>query len=65
MVARRATDRGAGLTKQLLAFSRRQKLNPRLVNANDLIGAFKGLIQQAVGKSANSSLRRPFGVKDT
>ena len=34
--ARRAADRGAKLTAQLLAFSRRQTLNPKLVSANEL-----------------------------
>jgi signal transduction histidine kinase len=47
--ARRATDRGAKLTAQLLSFSRRQKLNPKLVNANQLILEFQGLLRQAVG----------------
>ena len=47
--ARRAADRGAKLTAQLLAFSRRQSLNPKLVNANELISEFQGLIRQAVG----------------
>ena len=32
--ARHAADRGAKLTAQLLAFSRRQKLDPKLVRAN-------------------------------
>jgi PAS domain S-box-containing protein len=47
--ARRAVDRGAKLTAQLLAFSRRQKLNPKLINANELISEFQNLIRQAVG----------------
>jgi CheY-like chemotaxis protein len=47
--ARRAADHGAKLTAQLLSFSRRQKLNPKLVNANQLIADFQGLISQAVG----------------
>jgi signal transduction histidine kinase len=47
--ARRAVDRGIKLTTQLLAFSRRQVLNPKLVNANQLISEFQGLIRQAVG----------------
>jgi signal transduction histidine kinase/CheY-like chemotaxis protein len=47
--ARRAVDRGTTLTAQLLAFSRRQILNPKLVKANELISEFQGLIRQAVG----------------
>jgi PAS domain S-box-containing protein len=55
--ALRATDRGAKLTAQLLAFSRRQKLNPQLVNANVLISEFQGLVRQAVGKECEVRLR--------
>jgi len=56
-VARRAIDRGTKLTAQLLAFSRRQTLNPKLVNANRLIGEFQGLIRQAVGAGCKITLR--------
>jgi signal transduction histidine kinase/CheY-like chemotaxis protein/HAMP domain-containing protein len=55
--ALRATDRGAKLTAQLLAFSRRQKLNPKLVDANELISEFQGLIRQAVGEGCEVRLR--------
>ncbi len=55
--ARRATDRGAKLTAQLLAFSRRQKLSPKLVNANQLVLGFQGLIRQAVGEQCEIRLR--------
>jgi PAS domain S-box-containing protein len=54
--ARRAVDRGAKLTGQLLAFSRRQRLNPRLVNANELISEFQGLMRQAVGEACEVKL---------
>jgi len=56
-IARRATDRGARLTAQLLAFSRRQRLNPKLVNANELISEFQGLIRQALGGRCEVKLR--------
>jgi PAS domain S-box-containing protein len=55
--ARRAADRGAKLTAQLLAFSRRQILNPKLVDANQLISEFQELIRQAVGGSCEVKLR--------
>src|ERR1700730_5430834 len=54
--ARRATDRGAKLTAQLLAFSRQQRLSPKLVNANELISEFQGLIRQAVGGACEVKL---------
>ena len=55
--ARRATDRGAKLTAQLLSFSRQQRLSPKLVNANELISEFQGLIRQAVGGACEVKLR--------
>jgi len=55
--ARRAADRGGKLTAQLLAFSRRQALRPKLVNANELISEFQGLIHQAVGDGCEVKLR--------
>jgi len=55
--ARGATDRGAKLTAQLLAFSRRQNLKPRLVNINRLISEFQGLMRQAVGGGCEVNLR--------
>ena len=55
--ARRAADRGAKLTAQLLAFSRRQTLHPKLVSANELISEFLGLIRQAVGGGCEVKLR--------
>jgi CheY-like chemotaxis protein len=55
--ARRAADRGARLTAQLLTFSRRQTLHPKLVSANDLIREFRGLIRQAVGGGCEFRVR--------
>ncbi len=55
--ARRATDHGTKLTAQLLAFSRRQKLSPKLVNANQLVFGFQELIRQAVGERCEIRLR--------
>jgi len=54
--ARGAADRGAKLTAQLLAFSRRQRLSPKLVNANELIAEFQELIRQAVGGACEVEL---------
>jgi signal transduction histidine kinase len=49
--AMRAAERGARLTQQLLAFSRRQMLRPEIVNVNRLLGEFETLMQRAVGES--------------
>ncbi|CCE11773.1 putative Sensor protein [Bradyrhizobium sp. STM 3843] len=54
--SRKAADRGANLTAQLLAFSRRQKLTPKPVYADCLIRDFQEVIRQAAGEGCNFSL---------
>src|SRR5258707_8672901 len=54
--SRRAADLGAKLTGQLLTVSRRQRRSPKLVNANELISEFQGLIRQAVGGACDVKL---------
>jgi len=55
--ARRAVDLSAKLTSQLLSFSRRQKMNPTLIDANQLISEFQGLMRQALGGGCDVKLR--------
>jgi signal transduction histidine kinase/CheY-like chemotaxis protein len=55
-VARKAADRGASLIAQLLAFSRRQALNPKPVQADALIGDFQKLIHRAAGEGCEVKL---------
>jgi PAS domain S-box-containing protein len=47
---RRAAMRGAVLTRQLLAFARRQPLNPKRHRVNALIGAFEAVLRRACGE---------------
>jgi len=47
----RATDRAALLTRQLLAFSRRQLFQPRPLDLNAVVGETGHLLQQLVGES--------------
>ncbi len=54
---RHAADRGRSLTRQLLAFSRRQRLSPVTLDVNDLIANFEPLLRQAVGGSATVELK--------
>ena len=44
----RATERGAALTRQLLAFSRRQVLRPKVVDLNEVVHDMEGLLQRLV-----------------
>jgi PAS domain S-box-containing protein len=47
--AQGATDDGAKLTGQLLAFGRRQPLNPRLTDLGQMISSFSELIRRTIG----------------
>ena len=55
-VAQRAADRGGKLTHQLLAFSRRQILQPQTSDINELITAFEILFRRAAGETINLQL---------
>ncbi len=54
---RHAADRGRSLTRQLLAFSRRQHLNPQTLDINRLIEDFLPLMRQAVGEAVTIETR--------
>ncbi|HLH97603.1 MAG TPA: PAS domain S-box protein [Xanthobacteraceae bacterium] len=45
-----AADRGAELTGHLLAFARKQPLQPRDTDVNDLVGAAQSLFRRALGE---------------
>jgi two-component system cell cycle sensor histidine kinase/response regulator CckA len=47
---RRAAERAAGLTQQLLAFSRRQVLQPRVLDINDAISSALVLLRRVIGE---------------
>ena len=53
---RQAAERGRDLTRQLLAFSRRQHLSPVDLDVNDLIRDFAPLMRQAVGEAVTLDL---------
>ncbi len=53
---RQAAEKGGALTRQLLAFSRRQRLNPLTVDLNTLIADFAPLMRQAVGEAVSIEL---------
>ncbi|HYN14312.1 MAG TPA: ATP-binding protein, partial [Terriglobales bacterium] len=47
---RKAADRAAGLTRQLLAFSRQQVLEPKVLDLNDVIAEMKELLLRMLGE---------------
>ncbi|WP_370644863.1 PAS domain S-box protein [Microvirga sp. ACRRW] len=57
--AQRAADRGARLTQQLLAFSRRQPLQSELRNPRTLIEGFETVLRRACGELVNLRLSLP------
>jgi DNA-binding response OmpR family regulator len=48
---RTAAERGAKLTSQLLAFSRRQRLEPKPINLNEAVQSMRDLLESTMGGS--------------
>jgi signal transduction histidine kinase len=59
-----AAEKGAALIQQLLAFSRCQALEPRLVNLNDVIRQNSSLLQSMVGKAIRLQLDLDPGLRE-
>jgi signal transduction histidine kinase/ActR/RegA family two-component response regulator len=53
---RKAADRAADMARQLLAFSRRQVLQPRLVDVNTAIASMSRLLRQLMGADREVTL---------
>jgi signal transduction histidine kinase len=47
---RKAANRGAGLTTQLLAFSRRQKVEPKVLDLNQLVSDMERMLRRMIGE---------------
>jgi two-component system, cell cycle sensor histidine kinase and response regulator CckA len=45
-----AADRAAGITRQLLAFSRKQVLSPRIIDLNDIMLNLDSLLRRLIGE---------------
>jgi len=55
-------QRAASLTQRLLAFSRRQPLNPRPVDPNALVGSMSDLLHRTLGETVSIETVRGAGV---
>ncbi|TVQ13807.1 MAG: PAS domain S-box protein [Leptolyngbya sp. DLM2.Bin27] len=57
-----AAQRGAELTQRLLAFARRQALEPEAVEVNQLIAAIDGLLRRTLGEHIEIEMVRGAGL---
>ena len=48
---KKATERAAALTHQLLAFSRRQVMQPARLNLNELVAGMEGMLRRLIGEN--------------
>jgi signal transduction histidine kinase len=60
--ARRGAERGSSLTKRLLAFARRQDLEPERVDLVEAVASLRDLIGRSVGPQIRLSVRHEPGV---
>ncbi len=58
----RAATKGASLTRQLLAFSRQQVLQPRVLDLNDIVRGMEGMLARLVGEDIHLSIRAAPGL---
>lgn len=54
-----AAQRGAELTSRLLAFGRKQPLQPRLLELSDLIGGMEAMLGRTLGEHIDIQVSRP------
>jgi len=59
---RRAAERTASVTAQLLAFSRRQVLRPRVIDLNEVLERFRPVLQRTLGEDCPVTLLLDPGV---
>jgi two-component system, cell cycle sensor histidine kinase and response regulator CckA len=57
-VVRKAADRAATLTQQLLAFSRQQILQPRVLQLDEVVGEMDTLLRRLIGEDIQLIIKR-------
>ncbi|MBU8545704.1 MULTISPECIES: PAS domain S-box protein [Roseomonadaceae] len=57
-----AAERGAALTSRLLAFSRRQALDPKVIDVNELLAGLQQMLQRTLGEHIETSIAPAPGL---
>ena len=60
---RRAADRAASLTQQLLAFSRRQVLQPKVLDLNEAVADVQKMLSRVIGEDIELVAKLPQSLK--
>jgi signal transduction histidine kinase len=58
----RASERGANLTKRMLAFARRQELSPEAVDAAQLVGGMAEMLRRSLGPAIEIAMQFEPGL---
>ena len=53
----KAADQAASLTQQLLAFGRRQLLQPRVIDVNEVVASMEKMLRRLIGENIELSIR--------
>lgn len=61
---RKAGERAANLTRQLLAFSRKQMLQPKIVDLNNVVVEMNKMLQRLIGEDVNLLVGLAPGIHD-
>lgn len=59
-----AAMRGADLTRQLLAFARKQPLDPRTVDINDTLRTIRAFLERTIGEHIRLTVHESEGLRD-
>jgi two-component system, cell cycle sensor histidine kinase and response regulator CckA len=58
----RAAQQASALTRQLLAFSRRQVLHPRVLDLNQIVSSMEGMLQRIIGDDVSVAVKLADGL---
>lgn len=59
---KQASEKAESLTRQLLAFSRRQVMQPKILNLNDLISNLEIMLERLIGEDINLAIHKDADI---